>query len=97
MKLSRIEKDIAFLAGPATTGRLSGTKGALLTAHYLAGELDSAGFQPTQNGSFMQPLTVPVSYLTGVPRLQIGNETFQHRNDYGEILPMSTGGGSQGL
>ncbi len=92
MRLSHIEKDIAFLTGPATAGRLSGPEGALLSAQYLAGELASVGFQPVQNGSFMQPLTVPVSYLTGVPRLQIGSEVFQHRNDYGEILPMSTGG-----
>ena len=92
MRLSQIEKDIAFLTGPATAGRLSGAEGALLTAQYLAGELASAGFQPAQNSSFMQPLTVPVSYLTGVPLLQIGSEVFQHRNDYGEILPMSTGG-----
>lgn len=92
MRLPQIEKDIAFLTGPTTAGRLSGTEGALHTAQYLAGELASAGFQPAQNGSFMQPLTVPVSYLTGVPRLQIGNEVFQHRNDYGEILPMSIGG-----
>ena len=92
MRLSQTKKDIAFLTGPVTGGRLSGTEGALLTAQYLAEELAYAGFQPAQNGSFMQPLTVPVSYLTGVPRLQIGSEVFQHRNDYGEILPMSTGG-----
>ena len=92
MRLSHIKKDVAFLTGPTTAGRLSGTEGALLTAQYLARELGSAGFQPAQNGSFMQPLTVPVSYLTGVPRLQIGSEVFWHRNDYGEMLPMSTGG-----
>ena len=94
--ISQLEKDIAFLTGPLTTGRLSGTEGVFRAAQFLANELASAGFQPAQKGSFMQPLAVPVSYLTGVPHLQIGDKVFQHRHDYGEIPPMSTGGNFEG-
>ena len=90
--ISQLEKDITFLTSPITAGRLSGTKGAFKAAQYLANELASAGYHHAQDNSFMQELTVPVTYLTGAPRLQIGDEVFQHRKDYGEISSMSTGG-----
>lgn len=94
--MTQLKKDIAFLTGPLTTGRLSGTEGAFRAAQFLAGELASAGFHFAQGDSFMQGLTVPVTYLTGVPQLKIGDEVFQHRRDYGEISAMSTGGTFKG-
>jgi len=90
--IAQLEEDIAFLTGPLTTGRLSGTEGAFRAAQFLASELASAGYQFAQGDSFMQGLTVPVTYLTGVPQLEIGAEVFQHRKDFGEIPAMSTGG-----
>jgi len=94
--ISQLEKDIAFLTGPLTAGRLAGTDGAFRVADFLADELTSTGFQFAQGNSFMQELTVPVSYLTGPPRLQIGDLTLRHRQDFAEILPMSTGGNFTG-
>lgn len=94
--ISQLQNDVAFLTGPLTTGRLSGTEGASLAAQFLAKELAAAGLQYAQGDSFMQALTVPVSYLTGPPHLQIDGEVFQHRRDYGEIPPMSTGGKFEG-
>ena len=94
--ISQLEKDIAFLTGPLTAGRLAGTEGAFRAANFLADELTSTGFQFAQGNSFMQELTVPVSYLTGPPRLQIGDLTLQYRQDFAEIPPMSTGGNFTG-
>ena len=62
--MTQLKKDIAFLTGPLTTGRLSGTEGASRAAQFLAGELASAGFQFAQGDSLMPGLTVPVTYLT---------------------------------
>jgi aminopeptidase YwaD len=94
--IAQLEEEIAFLTGPLTTGRLSGTEGAFRAAQFLASELASAGYQFAQGDSFMQGLSVPVTYLTGVPQLKIGDDVFQHRRDYGEIPPMSTGGTFEG-
>jgi len=88
----RLLQDLAFLTGPQTAGRLSGTMGAYKSAIYLSAELEAAGLQPADGKTFLQAVHVPSARLTGTPKLVISEKVFIHRRDFAEIPTMAGGG-----
>jgi aminopeptidase YwaD len=93
---ARFERDIAFLASPALTGRLSGSPGARIAANYLARELAALGLQPMAGHGFLQPVPVPAARLDGQPRLRAGGREFRHRRDFAELAALSGDGRAEG-
>ncbi len=91
MMHKRLERDIAFLTGPAAGGRLSGTAGAHRAAQYLRAELASMGFD-----AFLQALSVPAARLTGTPHLKVAGRTFVHRRDFADMTAISGSGYASG-
>lgn len=92
MIAQQLIRDLAFLTGPAAAGRLSGTPGAQTAARYLAEALAQAGYSPALQNSFFQPVSVPAARLAGAAHLQVGQRSFLHRKDFGEVAALSAGG-----
>lgn len=78
-------------------GRLSGSIGAKNAANYLADQLNQIGYHPYPGfGSFLVPISVFASRLTGEAKLSAGAEFFQHRTDFAEFNRVSSGGKLEG-
>lgn len=92
----KLMQDLAFVSSPETEGRLSGTRGARITADYLVSALRNAGFSPAGDDAYLTSVSVPAARLTGAARLRIGGTVLKHRIDYAEWLPLSAGGSISG-
>lgn len=88
-------RDVHYLSGSDTAGRLSGTVGAKKAATYLADQLKELGFQP-YGSSYFEPIEVKAARLEGPVRLTIGDRIFVHRRDFSEITRYSGNGNVQG-
>lgn len=92
MKITQLERDLAFLTGSETAGRLSGTPGAARAAAYLAAALQDAGFGAAGEDGYFDPVDVPAARLVGPPSLQVAGKTLQYRREYAEVAALSFGG-----
>jgi Iap family predicted aminopeptidase len=90
--LDSVARDLQYLTGPETAGRLSGTDGARLASDYLAGALGTLGLLPAGEDGYFQWLEVPAARLAGPPRLTIGGVTYQYRADFSEMAHLTAGG-----
>jgi Zn-dependent M28 family amino/carboxypeptidase len=52
----QIRAHLVFLADDATEGRAPGTRGATISANYIASQLARAGIEPAIRGSYFQPV-----------------------------------------
>jgi hypothetical protein len=66
--LTRMQKDIFFLAGPECEGRGIETKGIEKAADYIADTFQKAGLKPgMKGGNYFQPFNVAISAQVGTP------------------------------
>lgn len=91
-EITRIYQDILYLSSPDFSGRLSGTVGARMAATFLAESLLQAGFSPAGEMEYFSSVNVPAARLVGPAQLKIGDQVLQHRIDFSEITPYSSGG-----
>lgn len=89
--VEELKRDLAYLTGPETGGRLSGTEGAARASAYLARALAEIGLEPGMEYSYFQWLQVPAARLTGPVRLEIGGRKFLHREEFAEMAHLSAG------
>jgi aminopeptidase YwaD len=78
-------KDLEYLTGKETKGRLSGTEGARNAATYIAKELYSLGVQPAGEDGYYSYLDIFAARLHGKVEVSIGKRKLKHRIDFGEI------------
>lgn len=88
----RIRKDLDYLCGQETFGRLSGTEGAIKAAQYIAGELGSVGLIPMGEINYFMPVTVGAARLTGPVKLKVDGFELRHRIDFDEFSAYTSGG-----
>lgn len=63
---------VQALASDAMQGRAMGSEGSHVTARYLAGRLEAAGFSPgAADGTFLQPIPLERLVYDGVPELRV--------------------------
>lgn len=94
---SRLYETAVKLTSKNMQGRLSGSIGARIAANYLADQLKQIGYIPYPGfGSFLVPISVFASRLTGEAKLSAGAEFFQHRTDFAEFNRVSSGGKLEG-
>ncbi|MDF2681568.1 MAG: hypothetical protein K0R47_2758 [Brevibacillus sp.] len=95
-EVARIYQDILYLSSPDFSGRLSGTVGARKAATFLAKSLLQAGFSPAGEMEYFSSVNVPAARLVGPSHLKIGDQVLQHRIDFSEMSPYSSGGIAEG-
>lgn len=91
MVMQELKGDLAYLAGPETRGRLSGTDGAARAASYLAGALADIGLEPAGGQNYFQWLQVPAARLTGPVHLSVGSRELAHRREFAEMAHLCAG------
>jgi aminopeptidase YwaD len=75
----RIRAHMEFLASDALQGRESASRNELIAAHYIASQLRQAGIEPAgADGTYLQPLTLPVQALKVAPTLRVGHHVWRH-------------------
>lgn len=82
-------KDLLFLTSKETEGRVSGSRGARVTANYLANELASLGMQQVGEVGYFSYLEIHAARLEGPVILSVGTKVLRHRIDFGEISRFS--------
>ncbi|MCM3080501.1 M28 family metallopeptidase [Brevibacillus invocatus] len=90
--VDRIYQDILYLSSPDLSGRLSGTVWARKAAAFLAESLLQAGLSPSGEREYFSSVNVPAAQLVGPAHLKIGDHVLQHRIDFSEMSPYSSGG-----
>ncbi|MFS0673447.1 M20/M25/M40 family metallo-hydrolase [Ornithinibacillus sp. 179-J 7C1 HS] len=78
-------KDLEYLAGEETKGRVSGSEGARKAAQYIAGELSSLGISPAGEDEYFSYIDIFAARLHGKVEVSIGGKTLTHRVDFGEV------------
>lgn len=88
--LSELKQHITFLADDKLEGRLTGSKGEMLAAEYIAKEFGALGLIPYgDNNTYLQPFTFSAGKeVTKNNYIAIG----QHQIRYPEIYPMQLSG-----
>lgn len=89
---------LAYLADPAREGRLTGSRGYLESATYVAERFREIGLEPAGDaGTFFQHFPSPVVELTAMAELAIlgpTGTTFRMRADFSELVGGGRGGGT---
>ncbi|MFD1739046.1 M28 family metallopeptidase [Bacillus salitolerans] len=81
--------DLKFLTSKETEGRVSGSKGAKMTATYIANVLSNLGILPAGDDGYFSSLNIYAARLNGNVTLKVGEKKLQHRTDFGEISKYS--------
>jgi hypothetical protein len=91
-------RHLLYLADPARRGRLTGSRGYLEAATYVADRFREIGLEPAgDGGTYLQRFPSPVVELTAMPEFAIvgfPGTAFRLRADFSELVGGSRGGGS---